>query len=156
MLCGMSAPLAGASRGVIGLIQVTVERIGFDQDGDQAVLLLSDLSKSSILPIWVRAQEATAIALPLQDIKPPRPVTSDLAVEIIERLGASVVMALITELKDNVFHSVLVLSHGGREIELDSRPSDSIAIALRTSSPIYVADRVMAEAGIPSKNTEVQ
>jgi len=141
---------------VIGLIQVTVERVGFDQDSDQAVLLLSDRSKSFILPIWVKSQEATAIALPLQDIKPPRPVTADLAADIIEKLGASVVMALITEIKDDVFHSVLVLNHGGREIELDSRPSDSIAIALRTSSPIYVSDSVMAEAGIPSKSTDIQ
>jgi bifunctional DNase/RNase len=152
----LRAVLASIFRGVIGLIQVTVERVGFDQDSDQAVLLLSDLSKSFILPIWVRAQEATAIALSLEDLKPPRPVTADLSATIIERLGASVVMALITEIKDEVFHSVLVINHGGRELELDSRPSDSIAIALRTSSPIYVADSVMAEAGIPSKTTEVQ
>jgi bifunctional DNase/RNase len=138
------------------LIQVTVERVGFDQAGDQAVLLLSDLAKSMVLPIWVRTQEATAIALPLQDIKPPRPVTADLVVEILEKLGASVVMAFLTELKDDVFHSLLVLNQGGREIEVDCRPSDSIAVALRTSSPIYVADKVMAEAGIPSKDAEVQ
>ncbi len=138
------------------MIQVTVERVGFDQVGDQAVLLLSDLAKSMILPIWVRTQEATAIALPLQDIKPPRPVTADLICEIIEKLGASVVMAFLTELKDDVFYSLLVLNQGGREIEIDCRPSDSIAVALRTSSPIYVADKVMAEAGIPSKDAEVQ
>ncbi|HHX29319.1 MAG TPA: bifunctional nuclease family protein [Firmicutes bacterium] len=138
------------------MIQVTVERVGFDQDGDQAVLLLYDLSKSMILPIWVRTQEATAIALPLQDIKPQRPVTADLVVEILEKLGASVVMAFLTELKDDVFHSLLVLNQDGREIELDCRPSDSIAVALRTSSPIYVADKLMAEAGIPSRDAEIQ
>ncbi|HHY75348.1 MAG TPA: bifunctional nuclease family protein [Firmicutes bacterium] len=138
------------------MIQVTVERVGFDQDNDQAVILLADLHKSYILPIWVRTQEAAAIAFPLQDIKPQRPLTADLAVDIIDKLGAQVVMILITEVKDEVFYAVLVLNHGGREIELDSRPSDAIAIALRTSSPIYVADSVMAEAGIPSKSTEVQ
>lgn len=138
------------------MIQVTVERVGLDQDSDQAVLLLSDLSKSTILPIWVRTGEASIIAFPLQDVTPPRPVTADIVVSVVEKLGARVVMVILTELKDDVFYSSLVLSANGKEIDLDCRPSDAIAVALRTSAPIYVTDKVMAEAGIPAKDTEVQ
>lgn len=138
------------------MIQVTVERVGLDNDSDQAVLLLADLSKSTILPIWVRTHEASVIAFPLQDVTPPRPVTADIIVSIVEKLDARVVMVILTELKDEVFYASLVLNSGGEEIELDCRPSDAIAVALRTSAPIYAADKVMAEAGIPARDTEVQ
>jgi bifunctional DNase/RNase len=138
------------------LIQVTVERVGLDNESDHAVLLLADLPKSTILPIWVRTHEASVIAFPLQDLTPPRPVTADLLVSCVEKLNASVVMTILTELKDEVFYASLVLEQGGKQIELDCRPSDAIAVALRASAPIYVADSVMVEAGIPARDTEVQ
>jgi hypothetical protein len=138
------------------MIQVTVERLGFDQDLDQAVVILSDLSKTTLIPIWIRALEAAAIALPLQGTPPPRPVTADLLVSVLDRLDVTVTMVIIRELKDEVFYASLVLDSHGREFDFDCRPSDAIAIALRKGSPLFVAEKVMAEAGIPAGEASVQ
>jgi len=138
------------------MVQVTVDRVGLDQDTNQAVVLLGDLTKTTFIPIWIRALEATAIALPLQGIIPPRPLTADLVISVAERLGAQIVMAIITELKDETFYASLVLSKDGTKINVDCRPSDAIAIALRKEVPIYVAEKVMAEAGISAEDSTVQ
>lgn len=138
------------------MIQVTVDRIGLDQNGDQAVVLLGDLTRTTFVPIWIRALEATSIALPLQGIKPPRPMTADLVINIAEELGAEIVMAMIKELKNETFYACLVLSKGQETIDIDCRPSDAIAIALRKEAPIYVDEKVMAEAGIAAEDSEVQ
>jgi len=138
------------------MIQVTVDRVGLDQDSDQAVILLRDLTKTTLIPIWIRSLEATAIAIPLQGVAPPRPLTADLVVKVIKELGAEVVMAMITDIKDQVFHAVLVLTKDGKEINIDCRPSDAIAVALRTEVPIYVEEKVIAEAGVSPEDTTVQ
>jgi bifunctional DNase/RNase len=138
------------------MVQVTVERLGFDQDQGQAVVILSDLSKSMLIPIWIRTLEATAIAIPLEGLTPPRPVTADILVSILDKLGVAVTMVGITEIKDEVFHAVMVLQKGAEEIEVDCRPSDAIAVALRKGAPLYVAEKVMAEAGIPASDASVQ
>lgn len=140
----------------MGLIQVTVDRIGLDQSSDQAVVLLGDLTRTTFVPIWIRALEATSIALPLQGIKPPRPLTADLVVSVAERLGAEIVMAKITEVKNETFYASLILSKGQETIDIDCRPSDAIAVALRKEAPIYVDEKVMAEAGISPEDTQVQ
>ena len=140
----------------MGLIQVTVDRIGLDQSTDQAVVLLGDLTRTTFVPIWIRALEATSIALPLQGIKPPRPLTADLVVSVAERLGAEIVMAKITEVKNETFYASLILSKGQETIDIDCRPSDAIAVALRKEAPIYVDEKVMAEAGISLEDTQVQ
>ncbi|HOA71036.1 MAG: bifunctional nuclease family protein [Bacillota bacterium] len=138
------------------MIQVTVDRIGLDQSTDQAVVLLGDLTRTTFVPIWIRALEATSIALPLQGIKPPRPLTADLVVSVAERLGAEIVMAKITEVKNETFYASLILSKGQETIDIDCRPSDAIAVALRKEAPIYVDEKVMAEAGISPEDTQVQ
>ncbi|MBE3520095.1 MAG: bifunctional nuclease family protein [Firmicutes bacterium] len=138
------------------MVQVTVERVGLDSTTDQGVIILADLSKTTIIPIWVRTLEASAIALPLQGIVPPRPLTHDLLLEVIKKLGAKVVMVLIRELKDEVFYASLVLDVGGEREEIDCRPSDAIALALRAEAPIYVADSVIMEAGIPAEDSQIQ
>lgn len=138
------------------MIQVTVERLGFDQEQGQAVVILTDLGKSAVIPIWVRTQEATAIAVPLEGIAPPRPLTADLLVSILDKLRVEVTMVAITEIKDDVFHALMALHSDQGEIELDCRPSDAIAIALRKSAPLYVSEKVMAEAGISSAGGSVQ
>ena len=138
------------------MIQVTVERLGFDEGLDKAVVILSDLSKTTLIPIWIRALEATAIAIPLQGMATPRPVTADLLVSVLDRLDVIVTMVIITELKDEVFYASLVLGSRGQEFEFDCRPSDAIAIALRKGSPLFVTEKVMAEAGIPAGEASVQ
>lgn len=138
------------------MIQVTVERLGFDQGMDQAVVVLADLSKTTLIPIWIRAPEAVSIAMPLQGIAFPRPVTADLVVSILDKLDVTVTMVAITDLRDEVFYATLVFDTGGREIEIDCRPSDAIAIALRKGVPLFVAEKVMAEAGVPAGEASVQ
>ncbi len=138
------------------MIQVTVERVGVDPETDQAVVLLGDLTKTTFIPIWIRSVEASSIALPIQGIQPPRPLTADLVVSVVESLGAQVVMVIISDIKDEVFYATLVLSRGGEEIDIDCRPSDAVAVALRKSVPIYVLERVMAQAGVPSEDSAVQ
>ncbi|QUL97763.1 MAG: bifunctional nuclease family protein [Candidatus Fermentithermobacillus carboniphilus] len=138
------------------MVQVTVDRIGLDQDSDQAVVLLGDLTKTTFIPIWIRSLEATAIAMALQGITPPRPLTADLVISVAEQLGAQIVMVIITEIKDETFYASLVLTKDGREINIDCRPSDGIAIALRKEVPIYVAEKVIAEAGMSAEDSSVQ
>lgn len=138
------------------MVQVTIERVGLDSATDQGVIILADLSKTTIIPIWVRTLEASAIALPLQGVVPPRPLTHDLLLEVIKKLGARVVMVLIRELKDEVFYSSLVLDVNGEREEIDCRPSDAMALALRAEAPIYVADSVIMEAGIPAEDSQIQ
>lgn len=138
------------------MIQVTVARVGLDQEQDQALVLLSDLGKTTFIPIWIRTMEAAAIAMPIQGITPPRPLTADLVCSVIRELGAEVVMTLITEIKDEVFHALLVLTKDGKEISIDCRPSDAIAVALRSEAPIYVDEKVVAEAGVSPEDSQVQ
>ncbi|HHY16816.1 MAG TPA: bifunctional nuclease family protein [Firmicutes bacterium] len=138
------------------MIQVTVDRIGLDQNSDQAVILLGDLTRTTFIPIWVRGPEATAIALPLQGVKTPRPMTADLVVKIIDELNAALVMAVVKELKDDTFYASLILAKDGETIDIDCRPSDAIAVALRKEAPIYVDEKVMAEAGIGAEDSEIQ
>ena len=138
------------------MIQVTVERLGFDQELDQAVVILADLSKTMVVPIWVRSLEAAAIAMPLEGIEAPRPLTADLLVAVLDQLDVSVTMVVISELKDDIFYASLVLDRDGREIEIDCRPSDAIAVALRKGAPLYVAERVMAQAGVPAGEAGIQ
>ncbi len=140
----------------MGLIQVTVDRIGVDQNTDQAVVLLGDLTRTTFIPIWIRSLEATAIALPLQGVKSPRPLTADLVISVAEHLGAEIVMATIEEIKNETFYASLVLSKGQETINIDCRPSDAIAVALRKEAPIYVDEKVMAEAGISAEDSQVQ
>jgi bifunctional DNase/RNase len=142
--------------GGMGLIQVTVDRIGVDQNTDQAVVLLGDLTRTTFIPIWIRSLEATAIALPLQGVKSPRPLTADLVISVAEHLGAEIVMATIEEIKNETFYASLVLSKGQETINIDCRPSDAIAVALRKEAPIYVDEKVMAEAGISAEDSQVQ
>ncbi|HHX10398.1 MAG TPA: bifunctional nuclease family protein [Firmicutes bacterium] len=138
------------------MIQVTVDRIGVDQNTDQAVVLLGDLTRTTFIPIWIRSLEATAIALPLQGVKSPRPLTADLVISVAEHLGAEIVMATIEEIKNETFYASLVLSKGQETINIDCRPSDAIAVALRKEAPIYVDEKVMAEAGISAEDSQVQ
>ena len=118
-------------------------------------VVLNFLNAERYLPIWIGPFEAEAIAMALQHIKPPRPMTHDLLKNAITELGATVCHILINELADNTFHGRIVLDVAGRHMELDARPSDAIALAVRCNVSVYVAEEVMAQAGIvPSAELE--
>jgi bifunctional DNase/RNase len=113
---------------------------------NQPIVLLREAGGDRYLPIWIGAVEATAIAFAQQGVVPARPLTHDLLRDVITGLGASLQAVRITELRDNVFYAELVFDGG---IEVSARPSDAIALALRTGTTIYGSEAVLDEAGIP-------
>ena len=116
-----------------------------EMPSNQPIVLLKEIGGVRYLPIWVGAVEATSIAFAQQGVTPPRPLTHDLLKDILGALDASVDSIHLTELRDGIFYSVINL-HGGRSIS--ARPSDAIALALRTGSPILGSEELLAEAGI--------
>lgn len=130
------------------MLQMRVDKVAMEVEGEQSVVILKDVEGKNMLPIWIGMLEATSIALEVEGIKPARPLSHDLMRSIVSALGAEVAMVLIYDLKDNTFYGQVLLRVGEDTIEVDSRPSDAIALALRTGAPIFVSERVIEEAGI--------
>ena len=123
--------------------------------GGAYAILLKEVDGNKRLPIIIGAFEAQAIALEIEGIKPPRPLTHDLLKQLTDSLGATVLEIIIDELRDNTFYAKIILEVSGFTQEIDARPSDAIALAVRAQAPIYVYDTVMeAAAFIPSDDTE--
>ncbi len=136
------------------MIQVTVNGI-FITQSQASGILLKEQNGSRALPIVIGEYEAQSIAMALENIKPPRPITHDLTVNMLKTLNITLESILITELKDSTFYALLRLVKDSEIIEVDSRPSDAIAIAVRLGSSIYVNDDVMEEASyIPDEAQE--
>jgi uncharacterized protein len=125
--------------------EVEVVGVRVEMPSNQPIVLLRELMGERYLPIWIGAVEATAIAFAQQGVVPPRPLTHDLLRDILEATGNEVSEIRITEMKDNVFYASLVLASG---VEVSARPSDSIALALRTGSRIVCAEALLDDAGI--------
>jgi bifunctional DNase/RNase len=125
--------------------EVEVVGVRVEMPSNQPIVLLRELMGDRYLPIWIGAVEATAIAFAQQGVVPPRPLTHDLLRDILEATGNEVSEIRITEMKDNVFYASLVLASG---VEVSARPSDSIALALRTGSRIVCAEELLDDAGI--------
>ncbi|KAB2848002.1 MAG: hypothetical protein F9K42_09460, partial [Ignavibacterium sp.] len=124
--------------------------------GGAYAILLKEVNGARRLPIIIGGFEAQAIALEMERIKPPRPLTHDLLKILIDNLGANVVEIVINELKDNTFFARIVLESSGLTNEIDARPSDAIALAVRSDAPIFVSESVMAAAAfLPSDETEI-
>ena len=123
--------------------------------GGAYAILLKEIDGNRRLPIIIGAFEAQAIALEIEGIKPPRPLTHDLLKQITDNLGASVVEVIVDELRENTFYAKIILEVAALSQEIDARPSDAIALAVRAQAPIYVAESVLqAAAFIPSEETE--
>ena len=123
--------------------QVRVYGVSFDVASKQPIVLLKVQDTNRFLPIWIGHPEAAAILMKLQGAELPRPLTHDLLANIIARLAATVVAVVVTELRENTFYAVIHLEADGQEILMDSRPSDAIALAVRTESPIYVSAELL-------------
>ena len=128
-----------------------VDKLGIDLLTHDPVIILKDESNSRYLPILIGPFEATAIALALEGSKVPRPLSHDIMVSIIEELGATVKSVNITEIKNNTFYATITLERDNQTFDIDSRPSDGIALALRTKAPIYIADHILIEESITQK-----
>lgn len=123
--------------------------------GGAYAILLKEINGIRRLPIIIGAFEAQAIALEIEGIKPPRPLTHDLLKQVIDNLGATVVEVIVDELRENTFYAKIILDVSALTNEIDSRPSDAIALAVRAQAPIYVTESVMQIAAfIPSEETE--
>ncbi len=130
--------------------------VSFDLVGKQPIVLLKTADGNKFLPIWIGHPEAAAILMKLQGASTPRPMTHDLVAEILSQLEAQVVRIAVTELRDNTFYAEITVQQDGSEIQIDSRPSDAIALALRADAPIFVADEVIEESAIEFEGEEPQ
>jgi hypothetical protein len=131
------------------MVEVHLRAVRVDLGSSTPVVLLEETEGARrSLPIFVGGPEATAIAFALQGVEPPRPMSHDLMRELVEALGAKVVRVLVTELRDGTFFAELHLRSGERDLIVSCRPSDAIALATRTHSPLYVSDELMEAEGL--------
>ncbi len=130
------------------MIEVTIDSIRVSLMSQHRIVVLKEESSSRFLPIWIGPFEADAITLQLQGIDAPRPLTHDLLKTVIETMGGEVLHILISGLEKNTYFARIVLDVDGDTVEIDSRPSDAIALGVRVNAPIYVADEVMEQAGL--------
>jgi uncharacterized protein len=127
-------------------IEMTIKGLMIDPITNMPIIILRDQEGQRILPIWVGVFEANAIALQIENVQTPRPMTHDLLKNVIDDLSAQVERIVVTDLKENTFYALIHLRTNGHSIEVDARPSDAIALALRTHSPIFVEEAVIQNA----------
>jgi bifunctional DNase/RNase len=130
------------------MIEVTVDSIRVSLMSAHRIVVLKVVGDERFLPIWIGPFEAEAITLRLRDVRTPRPLTHDLVCNIIEDLGGEVTHIVVVELRDDTFYAQIGVQFDGTAKDIDSRPSDAIAIAVRAGVPIYVSEEVMEAAGI--------
>jgi bifunctional DNase/RNase len=135
--------------------EMVIYGVSFDMVGKQPIVLLKTADGNKFLPIWIGHPEAAAILMRLQGASTPRPMTHDLVSEMLAQLDAKVVRIAVTELRENTFYAVITVSVDGSEIEVDSRPSDAIALAVRAEAPIFAADSVIDESAIEFEHEDV-
>jgi bifunctional DNase/RNase len=130
------------------LVEVKIDSLRVSLTNQQRIVVLKQVDQDRYLPVWIGPYEAEAITIALQEIEVSRPQTHDLVKNIINDLEAKMIHVEISELKDDIFYGTLLLSKGEKEIRIDCRPSDAIAIAVRAHVPIMAAEEVMIEASI--------
>ena len=128
--------------------EMVIYGVSFDVIGKQPIVLLRTVEGNKFLPIWIGHPEAAAILIKLQGTELPRPMTHDLLTSIIGSFHAEVTRITVTELKESTFYATLTLNKDGAEIEIDSRPSDALALAVRTEAPIFAATELIDENAI--------
>lgn len=128
------------------MIRMKVARIILDPITNNPIVILRDEDEKMALPIWIGLFEANAIAMTIENVITPRPMTHDLMRNILEALEVTVEKIVVRDLIDNTFYASIYLSTGDKVLEIDSRPSDAIAIAVRTNAPIYVKEEVISKA----------
>ncbi|MFN8451793.1 MAG: bifunctional nuclease family protein [Anaerolineae bacterium] len=137
------------------MIEVIIDSIRVSLMSQYRIVILKDSVSDRYLPIWIGPCEADAITVELQEMPPQRPLTHDLLKSMIRELGGNVVHILINDLRHDVYYARIVIDIGGKQIEVDSRPSDAIALAVRTKVPIFVAESVMERHSIePEEDVE--
>ena len=131
--------------------------LGFDPRNFSPLVLLKDKDEINFLPIWIGIFEATAIVMEMQSVKAPRPMTHDLLKDVFEKLGAKLSRVVINDVKDGTFYALIELEDKeGKKIALDSRPSDAIALAVRTGMPVFVSEVVMMQSKLVNAEKDAE
>lgn len=139
------------------MIKMEIGGLGFDPRNLSPLVLLRDAEELNFLPIWIGIFEAASIAMELQGVNPPRPMTHDLLKSLVAKFDAKVNKITITDVKDGTFYANIELeAKDGKKITIDSRPSDAIALAVRSNSPIYVAEAVMLQAKLVNAEKDAE
>jgi bifunctional DNase/RNase len=134
--------------------EMTLYGVSFEPIGKQPIVLLKTADDDKFLPIWIGHAEAAAILMKLQGTTPPRPMTHDLLTEVVSELQGEVVKVTVTEMRENTYYARITIAQNGRELEIDSRPSDAIALAVRCDAQIFASDDVIEESGIEFQTDE--
>ncbi len=138
------------------MIEMQVGGLGFDPRNLSPIVLLRDQEEMNFLPIWIGVFEAAAIAMELQNIKPPRPMTHDLLKTSIEKLGGKTQRVVISDVKEGTFYAVIEIEKDGKKLSIDARPSDAIALSIRTHIPIFVSEVVMMQAKLVNAEKDAE
>jgi bifunctional DNase/RNase len=134
--------------------EMTLYGVSFEPIGKQPIVLLKTADDDKFLPIWIGHSEAAAILMKLQGATPPRPMTHDLLTDVVSELQGEVVKVTVTEMRENTYYARITIVQDGRELEIDSRPSDAIALAVRCDAQIFATDDVIDESGIDFQTDE--
>lgn len=135
-------------------IEVRIRGLMMDPSTNMPIVVLKDVASDSVMPIWVGIYEANAIALEIEKVQTPRPMTHDLLKNVLLGLNVQVQKVVVSDLKEDTFYAVIWMERDGRTISMDSRPSDALALALRLDCPIYVEEEVFKTSKISSATTE--
>jgi uncharacterized protein len=138
----------------LGLNPMVVESVRVHMLSSQHVVILKEVEQDRYLPIWIGTNEAEAIARRLQGVTPERPMTHDLFAAVLSELGVSLKQVVVSDLSEETFKARLIVESDGRTLEVDARPSDAIALALRADAPIYATDGVLERAGVRATEAE--
>lgn len=138
------------------MIEVQIGGLGFDPRNLSPLVLLRDQEEMNFLPIWIGIFEAAAIAMELQNVTPPRPMTHDLLKDFIEKLGGKVERVVINDIKEGTFFAAIEVEKDEKKISVDARPSDAIALAVRSHVPIFVSEVVMMQAKLVNAEKDAE
>ena len=135
-------------------VEMKIRGLMMDPVTNMPIVILKDIGSDTVLPIWVGVYEANAIALEIEKVTTPRPMTHDLIKNVLVGLESQVRKVVVTELRDDTFYAVIWVERDGRIISIDSRPSDALALALRVDCPIFVEDDVLKSSKLAANNSE--
>ena len=135
-------------------IRMEVRGLMLDPSSNNPIVVLRDPESQTFLPIWIGLFEASAIQMGLETADSPRPRTHDLLASMLEKLGGEVIKVVVEDLKEQTFYAVIHVKQNGRELRIDARPSDAIALALRTESPVFVSRSVLEKAQVDDGTSE--
>jgi len=138
------------------MIEMTIDSVRINLATQQRVAILKAMNQDCYLFIWIAQPEAYAIAVHLQGATSPRPITHDLMKDLVEATGAKVIQVDISDFSNEIYYAQVILEIIGKKIAVDARPSDGIALAVRTKSPIFVAEQVLERAGVQLEQADTQ